>query len=92
MLFLFNPDLKSFKICFLLSNSNFFREKMKLKIEFSFEQKLDPPQFENIRKSVFMGPILKNLKIALKTFKFSQPGIKMLLCDLMGLFLLQDFP
>ena len=81
MLFLPNPDLKSFKICFLLSDSNFFFKKMKLKIEFSLEQKLDPPQFENIRKSVFVGPAFKYLKIAPQTFLFSQPDIEMVFCD-----------
>ena len=65
---------------------------MKLKIEFSLEQKFDPPQFENIRKSVFVGSALKNLKIALQTFIFSQPGIEMVFCDFKSLFLEQDFP
>ena len=70
MLFLFDPELKSFKINFLLSDSNFLLKKMKLKIEFSLEHKFDPPQFKNIRKSVFVGPALKNLKIALQPFLF----------------------
>ena len=65
---------------------------MKLKIEFSLEQKFDSPQFENIRKSIFVSPALKNLKIALQTFLFSQPGVEMVICDFKSLFLKQDFP